>query len=1088
MNPSPIGYATSSSGHNDSPPVILVNDPQPPTFSPQPSTSTIQPQSQSQSQSHSPSTQFLLQQQLNLQQQQQQQQQQQSVQPQPIQPVQPVQKARRAFKACAHCRSRKAKCDLGDLNNPHDPPCTRCRREGVLCEFLPSRRGGRVPFNSQKKKEGSEGPTDVPYRKQPAKPSSSISSSSHHHHHQNNNNTRASKNGDSSDELIDDGPEEVPQVLASSAMGHIGSLSAISINRPHDFSIVPTFPPNEIGRQAFRFPPTIPVPPPISTSDIFRVPRNVVAQPTRSASSNNEASPATGSAPGGGGQNNNNNRETSDASPADTVSDGRASDGSGLGLAQPRPPRKKRRLSEGGPVDPDSLAAASLRNPVDALDLLVLAADGGAGGGGGGGGHDDDLLLGGGEVGGGGGGGGGGLGGGGGGAGSGELGDDKGDGRDSVSEKSPGGKLGFDGEGAGKGDVKTPPVPQLEDFPLVKKGILTTRKLCELVDVFFSRCHFIFPICPYTRVPRTEEQLAKFASQELHLVTVMVVIASRHDRNPRVHDKSWAYLQTLINEIILGKNAGVGAVEALLLLSEYLPRQKDVVASNLNAEENRMSWMLVGTAVRLGYMLGLDQKTLLPAKSLEESTSGTEAEEMLNRERVAWTYCYLFDRQISVRTGKAFWSRGPGLCFTGGAGGVYPTAAKNFPALRFIPEIQDDFASLLQAYVELTQIMTSSHDILYPTKERTINLIRLGEYYKYIDEFQRSLEAFRFTWEGKRWATYPLTECIWITFHYLRLYIYAFAFQAHIQRVTMSDLSDDENGSGTGRRVGNSMFPSGLVASPDAKFILEAIDAAADLLRLVTDRLHPGGALPFLPWRFFMMFSYAGVFLLKAVYVEAVAPLDRTVIVRLLKRLIFVLACASTDEQHPGVRYARLLNGLLRAFSQGQESMSATRAPTPARRNSLSEGQGLQSGSNGNSMMRPDVDFMTAYVGGTSSAAVSPAMKEDQPTGTSEGLFPPTFTSFPSLSTPSFSAGALGAVGATPAPFPMQPFSESQPFQQLANALDSSQDFDFGFEDSELPAPAPAEAFNFLLEDSALTFWNSFSGDGDWIQQGAAGV
>lgn len=53
--------------------------------------------------------------------------------------------------------------------------------------------------------------------------------------------------------------------------------------------------------------------------------------------------------------------------------------------------------------------------------------------------------------------------------------------------------------------------------------------------------------------------------------------------------------QTLINNIILGKNVGVGAVEALLLLSEYLPRQTDVVASKLNAEENRMSWMLVGT-------------------------------------------------------------------------------------------------------------------------------------------------------------------------------------------------------------------------------------------------------------------------------------------------------------------------------------------------------------------------------------------------------------------------------------------------------------------------------------------------------------
>jgi hypothetical protein len=27
--------------------------------------------------------------------------------------------------------------------------------------------------------------------------------------------------------------------------------------------------------------------------------------------------------------------------------------------------------------------------------------------------------------------------------------------------------------------------------------------------------------------------------------------------------------------------------------------------------------------------------------------------------------CYIFDRQISIRTGRAFWSRGPALCFRG---------------------------------------------------------------------------------------------------------------------------------------------------------------------------------------------------------------------------------------------------------------------------------------------------------------------------------------------------------------------------------------------------------------------------------------
>lgn len=51
---------------------------------------------------------------------------------------------KRSYKACLHCRSRKAKCDLGDITAPREPPCSRCRREGRRCEFAPSRRGGNV--------------------------------------------------------------------------------------------------------------------------------------------------------------------------------------------------------------------------------------------------------------------------------------------------------------------------------------------------------------------------------------------------------------------------------------------------------------------------------------------------------------------------------------------------------------------------------------------------------------------------------------------------------------------------------------------------------------------------------------------------------------------------------------------------------------------------------------------------------------------------------------------------------------------------------------------------------------------------------
>ena len=57
--------------------------------------------------------------------------------------------------ACIPCRRRKVRCDLGPVDNPHDPPCSRCRREAKECFFSAVRR---------KKKNGedeSDGEQDV---------------------------------------------------------------------------------------------------------------------------------------------------------------------------------------------------------------------------------------------------------------------------------------------------------------------------------------------------------------------------------------------------------------------------------------------------------------------------------------------------------------------------------------------------------------------------------------------------------------------------------------------------------------------------------------------------------------------------------------------------------------------------------------------------------------------------------------------------------------------------------------------------------------------------------------------------------------
>jgi hypothetical protein len=51
-----------------------------------------------------------------------------------------AQQHKRVYQACIPCRRRKVRCDLGSVDDPHDPPCVRCRRESKECYFSATRR------------------------------------------------------------------------------------------------------------------------------------------------------------------------------------------------------------------------------------------------------------------------------------------------------------------------------------------------------------------------------------------------------------------------------------------------------------------------------------------------------------------------------------------------------------------------------------------------------------------------------------------------------------------------------------------------------------------------------------------------------------------------------------------------------------------------------------------------------------------------------------------------------------------------------------------------------------------------------------
>lgn len=219
-------------------------------------------------------------------------------------------------------------------------------------------------------------------------------------------------------------------------------------------------------------------------------------------------------------------------------------------------------------------------------------------------------------------------------------------------------------------------------------------------------------------------------------------------------------MQSLVATLVYTGVGSVEAVEAMLILAEWVPRRPHTIPAIGRGEEDQAAWMYVGTAVRLGYLLGIDRSGF----RADDETQSTE----LNRKRLAWASCYMSDRQISVRIGKAFWSRGPGP--------MTALRAHDFPSLQPRLNRQDNLAGIFQASLELTQLFSNAHDVLYATRTRSHQLNAGGEYVKYIDDFRVALRHWHETW-GVFTCSPALKASLILQYEYLRLYVNAFAYQ-----------------------------------------------------------------------------------------------------------------------------------------------------------------------------------------------------------------------------------------------------------------------------------------------------------------------
>nr|XP_019044036.1 specific RNA polymerase II transcription factor [Kwoniella bestiolae CBS 10118]OCF22966.1 specific RNA polymerase II transcription factor [Kwoniella bestiolae CBS 10118] len=755
---------------------------------------------------------------------------------------------KRGYRACVHCRLRKAKCDLGDVNAPSEPPCSRCRREQRDCVFLPSKR-------RRKTSTAAEGAL----REASADPSQAEVYPAH------------APSNTSPDEWNIASLSHILQPQVDDRNHSLYPPSTSSSKWPDNFPQAQSGPSTALPQQNQMLPPP--------TSQPSLTPQHNPDTTTPGSMGESSVASTTGQSP-------------------NQLSHHRA---------------KKRRTAE--PDGTRKIVNASLSNEMDALEILANAAT------------DEN-----GEI-------------------------DHGTltaNKNKLLHHLQDERLNGDTKRVSWDISEEPsPVRELEEFHLIRNGILDEGTLQELVTIFFRDHHPSLPIFQTSRIPRTRDQLLDLAHNDSFLLTCIVAVASRHPVNPRyreIHDSVWPILrETMSDYTFAGLPGSVGFVEGVLLLAEHLPRETPTMpkpysfnmlagpGSEVTGEhgtDNRRSWSLTGLAIRAAYLLGLDQIAL----EINEDERTPDVE----RVRSVWTWCYLYDRTIDEFSSlyNSFWSRGPSLCFigyshisqTGEAAARY-----NFP-LQLSPgtgnenedstSTHDDSASLMQALVELTQIMTNAHDILYPSKSRTAVLVRQGEYFLFLDHFRRALDSYRTIWKPKKWSNQTLHELSWMTYQFVRLYISSFGYSAHVKRAQWRAEAEAQSGK-EGARQSVQLFPRGSATSPDAIYIYESIGSANEIMAIAL-RLSQMGSLRFLPSRYLINISYAAVFALKSSYSGAVTGKDMIRIRELVDHVCAALVLACPDKDHPANKYGQMLRMLSKKLEQLSDASAVpSRFPSP---------------------------------------------------------------------------------------------------------------------------------------------------------------
>ncbi|KAG9252611.1 uncharacterized protein F5Z01DRAFT_638116 [Emericellopsis atlantica] len=344
---------------------------------------------------------------------------------------------------------------------------------------------------------------------------------------------------------------------------------------------------------------------------------------------------------------------------------------------------------------------------------------------------------------------------------------------------------------------------------------------------------------------------------------------------------------------------------------------------------DRMCWMLLSTAMGLGYEMGVfdDIDELLK----DEAITRPEYRDEIYRQRAnrIKRLLLIYTSQLAGRLGwtsmapehfrradPAVTRKRPMPNDENTPGTALSSSFSN--AFIYVPDLELD-DQIIHCWAAITNAMHLGNEKMFRSRAHTAEIIRTGQYLDLLREFTPLLQDWFREFERFRLPPY-LKYILTIEYEYVRIYINSLSLQAVVERCTSN--AGNQNGAGGLTNSGVQLSPQTILnygklplgqlggfSSHDQEYVREVVEGCRNLLGIVVDGLLPGGYLKHAPVRTYFRIISGAMFLLKTFALGAPRS-DVKMSIDLMDRATEALRNCVVDDVHLGIRFADLLETL----------------------------------------------------------------------------------------------------------------------------------------------------------------------------------